>query len=104
MRRRLPILTILLVLSPAVAGAERPLFTAFSDHRERPSQHEVRPRPALVRPLLASHAWVEASALDACLAESHSRPGDYGSLLRAIRVHSRVGRTLGFLRGALEPW
>lgn len=90
--------------SPVAAEAERPLFTASSEHPERPRQRQERPAPAVVNLVLASIDRDEIGMLDTCLADHRLQPGDYGSLLRAVRIRAGGGRSLWFVRPALRPY
>ena len=103
MRRLLPILATLLATCSTAATAERPLFEAFSEHPERPRQHQLRPSPALVHVIMASlDRAIMMPILDECLATHHLAPGDYGSLLRAIRIQAGPGRVLWFVRAPVQ--
>lgn len=103
MRKLGPILTILLSAGSPAAAAERPLFTAYSEHPERPRQRQVRPAPALVRLVLRAVDSNDVRLLDTCIAEQRLRPGDYGSLLRAVRIRAGPDRLLWFVRPVLRP-
>lgn len=97
---------LILLLSCVTVGqsalaAGKPLLQVGSESRTR---GEVRPSRALVSAWLAVMDKNDIEQLDECLADQKLRRGDYGSLLRAVKVDGGPGRSLWFVRGALEPY
>src|SRR5262249_7687459 len=78
-----------------------PLFKATT---ETPAPGEIRPSKALVRVVLGAVDKRDVELLDECLAEKGLKPGDYASLLRAIKVPAGAGHNLWFGRPALQPF
>ena len=94
-------LTCLLTAGPVLA-ADKPLLEAGSE--TPPDAREVRPPKGLLRFVLGTLDKSEFEQMDECLAQNDFRRGDYGVLLRAIKVSAGTGRSLWFVRGAREPF
>ena len=88
------------IVVPASA-AEKPILQAST---ELLTPGAVRPSPSLTQGALRALDKDDIKLLDGCLADGKLRRGDPASLLRAVRIHNRAGRTLWFVRPALEPY
>ena len=98
----LPLVVLAIGANTAPAtGTEKPLLRASS---EMPTPDSVRPTPSLVQTVLRSLDKDDVQLLDDCLKSNGLTHGDYASLLRAVRIPSRGGRTLWFVRPAMEPY
>ena len=86
--------------APALA-AEKPILSAST---EVPTPGAIRPSSSIVRAVLKVLDKDEIEQLDNCIAESGFRRGDYAALLSAVRIRNSAGRTLWFVRPALEPF
>lgn len=91
---------LMAVVAPAHA-AEKPIFRAST---ETPTPGARLPSPPLAQAVVAAMDKDDVALLDDCLTENGLKRGQYASLLRAVRIQNQAGRTLWFVRPALEPF
>ena len=84
-----------------VSAAEKTILRAST---EEPTPGAVRPSPSLAQAALRAIDKDDIKLLDGCLAERGLKRGHHASLLRVVRIHNQAGRTLWFVRPALEPY
>ncbi|HEX4860190.1 MAG TPA: hypothetical protein VFV07_03070, partial [Rhizomicrobium sp.] len=100
-RTCLAVLLLAAVARPGLA-ADKPILEAGT---EEPMKGAVRPSPGLVRVVLGALIdKFEIEELRDCLKQEHLKRTDYAALLRAVRIDAGGGRTLWFVRPALEPY
>ncbi|HEV2818716.1 MAG TPA: hypothetical protein VGW40_16020 [Allosphingosinicella sp.] len=90
----------MLAVGCSAAAAERPLFRAGS---EQAVPGEMRPALPLIRFVLNALDREDARTLAECIAENGLGAGDYGALLRAVRIGAGPGRRLWFVRPSHGP-
>jgi len=91
---------MLACLGGTAAAAERPVLRAGT---EIPLRSGKRPNSALTQLVLKNLDADDVEMLDECISERELKRGDYGALLRSVRLEGS-GHTLWFVRPALEPY
>ncbi len=91
----------------AAAGAsppsavEKPILKSST---EQSTPAGVRPSRLLARAVLGMMDKDAVRLVDDCIDEQGLKPGNYAALLSAVRIHNKAGRTLWFVRPALNRY